>query len=194
MIRRLSFPAALSHPTWGAERPQEQRAPRPARQGTRSSRRALLRAIAGVAMTLAGLHPAAAQGPWPNWPPQIAIQVWSYPADVRWGGGGYLDTRAYIFLRVTRTTDGAPINDLGLSVGDSTRPIELPEGLALRTVLGPHAEAYLLPVEFLNLGSGIYRLKIAPFRYWRPGQYLYTVEYRRAGTAASAAGTLDIPF
>ena len=86
-----------------------------------------------------------------------------------------------IHVLVTNPADGAPITNLGDSVGGWDSIISLPQGWTLQSLAGPAFCGWFAPTRFENHGNGIYRIYVT-YQFslfcpgWRAGDYVYRVE------------------
>jgi hypothetical protein len=112
-----------------------------------------------------------------------------------------IQNAAIIHVLVTNPVDGAPIANLGTSVGDWGSIIALPTGWTLQPLSGPYFCGQFSPMKFENLGNGVYRIYVLPqnslfCQGWLPGDYVYRVEINNPnGTTfrGSGMGLFEIP-
>jgi len=87
-------------------------------------------------------------------------------------------------ISVLVTLDGAPVTDLGATVGDGTSVVGLPAGWSLADGFNVRPGGCSVSVtQFANEGSGIYDIRIVPFTgnpacTWLSGEYIYAVQIK----------------
>ena len=97
-------------------------------------------------------------------------------------GGSGASVAASAMMSVLVTLNGEPVNDLGANAGTQTSAINLPAGWILRDGFAVRPGGCGVSVtEFLNLGGGLYDIRIVPFVNnpactWLSGEYLYAIQ------------------
>ncbi len=116
--------------------------------------------------------------------------------------GASIATSAMITVAVTLYSE--PVPNLGATVGDGTRQIILPAGWILTTTSAPPGGCAMMATQFVNLGGGLYNIRVVPSSYplnctWLRGDYVYAIQidvaqpngyFQHVGTTL---GTLKIP-
>lgn len=67
-----------------------------------------------------------------------------------------------ITVVVTQGLSGAPVSNLGSSIGDGTSPIALPAAWTLDLGLNQPAGCEFVPTQFTNWGKGVYTIRVSP--------------------------------
>jgi hypothetical protein len=136
----------------------------------------------------------------------LTVQTAGNPSNAAAGEfGASVDASALLTVLVTRDSDGAPVSDLGASVGDGTGAITLPRGWTLTTLIVPAAIGLqpgqgcpMTPTEFTNGGGGIYLIRVVPDLrdptcVWLFLDYHYAVQIRfHASTETLRGGGLGL--
>lgn len=95
---------------------------------------------------------------------------------------------ASAMISVMVTHNGRPVDDLGASAGTQTSAITLPAGWTLRDGFNVRPGGSAVSVtEFLNLGGGLYDIRIVPYvnnpaSTWLSGEYVYAVQIEATRT------------
>lgn len=122
-------------------------------------------------------------------------------------GGSGANVMASAMISVLVTHDGVPVEDLGTNVGDQNSPATLPAGWTLVDGFNVRPGGALVTVtEFLNLGGGIYDIRIVPYTnnpaaVWLSGEYIFALHIHTTQThhghtthlRGSALAKLTIP-
>jgi hypothetical protein len=97
-------------------------------------------------------------------------------------GGSGANVPASALMSVLVTLNGEPVADLGASAGNQTSAINLPAGWTLQDGFNVRPGGCNVSVtEFLNLGAGLYDIRIVPFIdnpacAWLSGEYVYAIQ------------------
>jgi len=95
---------------------------------------------------------------------------------------------ASAMISVMVTHNGRPVDDLGATAGTQTSAITLPAGWSLRDGFNVRPGGSAVSVtEFVNLGGGLYDIRIVPFvnnpaSTWLSGEYVYAVRIETTRT------------
>jgi len=95
---------------------------------------------------------------------------------------------ASAMISVMVTHNGRPVDDLGATAGTQTSAITLPAGWSLRDGFNVRPGGSAVSVtEFVNLGGGLYDIRIVPFvnnpaSTWLSGEYVYAVQIETTRT------------
>jgi hypothetical protein len=122
-------------------------------------------------------------------------------------GDSGANVEASAMISVLVTLEGAPVTDLGASVGNQRSAINLPAGWTLTDGFSVRPFGCGVSVtEFLNQNAGIYDIRIVPFVdnpacTWLSGEYIYAVQIevtratggRNVVLQGGALGKLTIP-
>lgn len=117
--------------------------------------------------------------------------------------GADIGSSALISVVVNNAATGAPVSNLGATVGDGISEITLPAGWTLFSNLNvPPGGCLLTPTQFYNWGNGSYNIRVVPFLgnpacSWSTGNYHYVVGIQtgagRGVVKGSGLGVLSVP-
>jgi hypothetical protein len=111
------------------------------------------------------------------------------------GSGATVAASALASLMVT--LDGAPVTDLGATVGNGTGVVSLPAGVSWIDGFNVRPGGCGASItQFSNQGNGIYDIRIVPFVgnpacHWLSGEYVFAVVIHITRTIAGSSVTLQ---
>jgi len=111
------------------------------------------------------------------------------------GSGANVAASALVSLMVT--LDGAPVTDLGPTVGNGTSVVPLPAGVAWVDGFNVRPGGCGCSItQFANQGNGIYDIRIVPFVgnpacHWLSGEYVFAVIIHVNRVVAGSSVTLQ---
>jgi hypothetical protein len=122
-------------------------------------------------------------------------------------GASGANVTASAMMSVLVTLEGQPVSDLGANDGNQTSAINLPTGWTLLDGFNVRPGGCNVTVtEFLNLGGGLYDLRLVPFANnpactWLSGEYVYGIQLEfprlidgnNVVLAGGALGKLTVP-
>ena len=99
-------------------------------------------------------------------------------------------------LVMIQSHDG-PISDLGLTTGDGSEEIDLPDGWHFRTLQVPPGGCWIKPARFWNMGGGVYQIRVhsrssTSICPWRHGEYHFSIGYADLAFVRYALGEILI--
>lgn len=114
---------------------------------------------------------------------ELLVQMQINRSNANAGDSG-ANVAASALISVLVTLDGAPVTDLGTSVGTGTSVVALPTGWSLTGGFNVRPGGCEISVtQFVNESAGIYDIRIVPFVgnaacAWLSGQYIYAVQIK----------------
>jgi hypothetical protein len=114
-------------------------------------------------------------------PHELLVQMQINRSNARAGASG-ANVAASALISVLVTLHGAPVSDLGSSIGNGTGKIILPAGWSLWGGFNVRPGGCDISVtEFTNQGDGIYDIRIVPWVdnpacTWLSGEYIYALQ------------------
>lgn len=111
---------------------------------------------------------------------ELLVQMQINRANATAGGSG-ANVMASAMISVLVTENGVPVDDLGTNAGDQNSQATLPAGWTLVDGFNVRPGGALVTVtEFLNLGGGIYDIRIVPYTgnpaaVWLSGEYIFAL-------------------
>lgn len=111
-------------------------------------------------------------------------------------GDSGADVSSSALISVLVTLHGRPVDDLGANAGTQTSAVNLPAGWTLRDGFNVRPGGSAVSVtEFVNLGGGLYDIRIVPFVdnpacTWLSGEYIYAVQLEVTRTIDGRAAVL----
>lgn len=120
---------------------------------------------------------------------KLLVQVQINRSNANAGASG-ANISASALISVMVTLDGAPVTDLGTTVGTGTSVVSLPAGWSLSAGFNVRPGGCDVSVtQFDNDGAGIYDIRIVPFVAnpsctWLSGEYIFAVQIKVTRTIA----------
>ena len=138
----------------------------------------------------------------PSFASAALVQTEANPGNAAAGESGALIASSALITVVAMTNAGAPLGQLGASVGNGTAEITLPAGWVLSTVTVPPGGCLMTTTQFTNQGNGVYTIRVVPAVAnpactWLSGEYHFVVRINVLVGAVrqqgSGLGVLQIP-
>lgn len=120
---------------------------------------------------------------------ELMIQMQINRSNATAGGSG-ANVFASAMISVLVTHKGAPVTDLGNNVGNQQSAVSLPTGWSLIDGFNvAPGGSMVTPTEFLNLGDGIYDIRIVPYvnnpaSTWLSGEYIFALSIKLPRTVS----------